>query len=405
MGAMALRAAKVFTPQQVIEDGVVLIEGKTIRAVGRSDAVTIPPEATVMDVRPHVVAPGFIDLHVHSGKGSDFMDDTDADFVTITRFHAAGGTTALLATTCAAPIEDIYSVLRRVRDWQTRQAVGARIVGAHVEGPFFNPDMRGCHLPEYVINPEPSAVNALLEHAEAMRHITIAPEIDGALDAIERLHHAGVSIAAAHSAATCKDVDAAIRRGLHHVTHLYNAMSVFVQRGPRRLPGLAETALVRDELTVELIADGFHVHPLRMQLAVTMKGVSRVCLVTDAMRGAGMPDGIYAFGPRNGKQAFGRDGIAVMPEGTGFASSTIQMNRAVQVMVEQVGVSLPDALTMASANPAKVIGIDTRKGTLREGMDADLVVLDEQLRVRLTLVEGKTVYRSGSFVTESKDAP
>lgn len=395
MTLFALRASKVFTPQRAIDDGVVLVEGKTIRAVGRSGDVTIPPEATVMDVRPHVVAPGFIDLHVHGGRGSDFMDDTDADLETITRFHAAGGTTALLATTCAAPIEDVCSVLRRVRDWQTRKAVGSKVIGAHVEGPFFNLEMRGCHLPEYVVNPQPSTLNPLLAHAEAIRHVTIAPEIDGASDAIERLHSAGVSVAAAHSAATCEDVDAAIRRGLNHVTHLYNAMSVFVQRGPRRLPGLAETALIRDELTVELIADGFHVHPLRMQLAVKMKDVSRVCLVTDAMRGAGMPDGIYAFGPKNGKQAFVRDGIAVMPEGTGFASSTIQMNRTVQVMVEQVGVPLPDTLTMASANPAKVIGIDKRKGALREGMDADIVVLDEQLRVRLTIVEGEMAYRSG----------
>ncbi|MCS6863112.1 MAG: N-acetylglucosamine-6-phosphate deacetylase [Abditibacteriales bacterium] len=390
---LVLRAAKVFTPQRVIDDGVVLVEGKTIRAVGRSDEVMVPPQTTVMDVRPHIVAPGFIDLHVHGGNGSDFMDDTDADFETVTRFHAAGGTTALLATTCAAPIEDICRVLRRVRDWQARPPVGSKVVGAHVEGPFFNLEMRGCHLPEYVINPQPSALNPLLEHADAMRHLTIAPEIDGALDAIERLRSAGVSVAAAHSAATCEDVDAAMRRGLHHVTHLYNAMSVFVQRGPRRLPGLAETALVRDELTVELIADGFHVHPLRMQLAVKMKGISRVCLVTDAMRGAGMPDGIYAFGPRSGKRAFVRDGIAVMPEGTGFASSTIQMNRAVQVMVEQVGVSLADALTMASAIPARVIGIDHRKGALRAGMDADIVVLDEQSQVRLTMVEGEVVYR------------
>jgi N-acetylglucosamine-6-phosphate deacetylase len=391
MTLFALRASKIFTPQQVIDEGVVLMEGKTIRAVGRDSDITIPPEATVLDVRPHVIAPGFIDLHVHGGRGSDFMDDTDADFETITRFHAAGGTTALLATTCAAPIPDVCSVLRRVRDWRARKPVGAKIIGAHVEGPFFNLEMRGCHLPEYVIIPHPSSFIPLLEHKDAIRHVTIAPEIDGALDAIERLHNAGISVAAAHSSATCEDVDAAIQRGLNHVTHLYNAMSVFVQRGARRLPGLAETALIRDELTVELIADGFHVHPMRMQLAVKMKGASRVCLVTDAMRGAGMPDGIYAFGPRNGKQAFVRDGIAVMPEGTGFASSTIQINRTVQVMVEQVGVPLADALTMASANPAKVIG-EMSKGTLCEGMDADLVVLDDDLRVRLTMVEGEAVY-------------
>jgi N-acetylglucosamine-6-phosphate deacetylase len=394
MALLAFRADRLFTPQQAIADGVLLVEGKTMRAVGRSVDVTIPPDATVVDVRPHLVAPGFIDLHVHGGKGSDFMDDTDEDFETITRFHAAGGTTALLATTCAAPIDDICRVLERVRGWHGRKPVGAQIIGAHVEGPFFNLDMRGCHLPEYVINPQPSTLNLLLEHADVIRRLTIAPEIDGALDAIERFHNAGISVAAAHSAATCEDVDAAIQRGLNHVTHLYNAMSVFVQHGPRRLPGLAETALLRDELMVELIADGFHVHPLRMQLAVKMKGVSRTCLVTDAMRGAGMPDGIYAFGPRNGKQAFVRDGIAVMPEGTGFASSTIQMIRAVQVMVEQVGVPLADALTMASANPAKVIGVDHRKGTLREGMDADFVVLDDDLRVRMTVVEGEVVYQA-----------
>jgi N-acetylglucosamine-6-phosphate deacetylase len=212
------------------------------------------------------------------------------------------------------------------------------------------------------------------------------------LNAIERFAGAGISIAVAHSNATSDDMEAAIQRGLRHVTHLYNAMSIYHQRGPNRISGVVEVALTRDELTAELIADGLHVNATRMKLAVKAKGVSRMCLVTDAMRGAGMPDGLYAFGPRNGKIALVRDGIAVMPEGTGFASSTVPMIRCVQVMTQQVGVSLAEALTVASANPAKVIGVDNRKGSVKEGMDADLVALDDQLEVQMTVVEGRVVY-------------
>ncbi len=251
--------------------------------------------------------------------------------------------------------------------------------------------MRGCHLPEFIKDPTREEVEALLEPPDAIRHLTIAPELDGALDAIERFANAGVSVAVAHSNAEYDDLDAAITRGLRHVTHLFNAMSVAHQRGPHRISGVVETALARDDLTVELIADGLHVNANRMKLAVKAKGVANVCLVTDAMRGAGMPDGRYALGPRNGKLAVVRDGAAVMPEGTGFASSTIPMIRCVQVMVQQVGVSLADALTMASANPARVIGVADRKGALRDGMDADFVVLDHELNVRMTVVEGRIV--------------
>jgi N-acetylglucosamine-6-phosphate deacetylase len=393
----AIRAARIFTPDNVIEDGGVLIDGTRIRQVGPWHKLPISPTCPVTDVRPHFVAAGFIDIHVHGAAGHDFMDGDDAAFEAISRWHAQGGTTSLLATTCAAPLEQLYAVLDKTREWQSKSAknlpAGARVLGAHVEGPFFNMQMRGCHLPEYIKNPSPQDVAEMIEYSDVMRHITIAPEIEGALHAIEQFAQAGVSVAVAHSDATCDEVEAAMQRGLHHVTHLYNAMSFYHRRGPHRVSGVVETALVNDDLSVELIADGLHVNPTRLKLAVRSKGASRICLVTDAMRSAGMPDGLYAFGPRHGKIALRCEDASIMPEGTGFASSIIPMIRCVQVMVQQAGVSLQEALAMASLNPAQVVGI-VHKGALQNGMDADLVVLDEDLRVQMTVVEGQIAFRA-----------
>jgi N-acetylglucosamine-6-phosphate deacetylase len=251
--------------------------------------------------------------------------------------------------------------------------------------------MRGCHLPEYIRNPSAEEVAVLLEYSDVMHHITLAPELEGALQAIEKFADAGISVAVAHSDADSDHIEAAIARGLRHVTHLYNAMSFYHRRGPHRISGVVESALVNDNLSVELIADGLHVNATRLKLAVRAKGVSRICLVTDAMRSAGMPDGLYAFGPPSGKVAVLRDDVSIMPEGTGFASSTIPMIRCVQVMVQQARVSLQDALVMASENPAQVVGVQ-QKGALREGMDADLVVLNDELQVQATVVEGCVAY-------------
>lgn len=391
----AIRASKIYTSDDVVEDAGILIDEGCVVQVGPWQELQIPPAAIINDVRPHFVAAGFVDIHVHGAAGHDFMDDDDAAFEAACSWHARGGTTSLLATTCAAPIEQICSVLQKTREWQTkpRNELGStsRILGAHVEGPFFNMQMRGCHLPEYIRNPSAEEVATLLEYSDVMRHITLAPELDGAPEAIARFADAGISVAVAHSDAASDHVEAAIEWGLRHVTHLYNAMSFYHRRGPQRISGVVETALVNDKLTVELIADGLHVNATRLKLAVRTKGVSRICLVTDAMRSAGMPDGLYAFGPRNGKVAVLRDDVSIMPEGTGFASSTIPMIRCVQVMVQQADVSLQEALVMASQNPAQVVGA-RNKGALREGMDADLVVLNDELQIQATVVEGCIAY-------------
>jgi N-acetylglucosamine-6-phosphate deacetylase len=391
----AIRAAKIYTSDDIVEDaGILIHEGRVVQ-VAPWQQLQIPPAATLSDVRPHFIAAGFVDIHVHGAAGHDFMDGDDTAFEATCSWHARGGTTSLLATTCAAPLEQICSVLRKTREWQSKQShdLGdrSRVLGAHVEGPFFNMQMRGCHLPEYVRNPASEEVKALLEYSDVMRHITLAPELEGALEAVEQFADADISVAVAHSDATSDQVEAAVERGLRHVTHLYNAMSFYHRRGPHRISGVVETALTNDALTVELIADGLHVNPTRLKLAVRTKGVSRICLVTDAMRSAGMPDGLYAFGPRSGKLAVMRDDVSTMPEGTGFASSTIPMIRCVQVMVQQAEISLHEALVMASKNPAQVVGAQ-RKGALREGMDADLVVLNDELQVQATVVEGCVAY-------------
>jgi N-acetylglucosamine-6-phosphate deacetylase len=368
----AIRAARIYTTDDIVDDAGILIDDGRVLQVAPWQQLQIPAAATVSDVRPHFVAAGFVDIHVHGAAGHDFMDGDEAAFDAACSWHARGGTTSLLATTCAAPTEQICSVLQKTRAWQTKPRHDlhgtARVLGAHVEGPFFNMQMRGCHLPEYIRNPSAEEVAAFLEYSDVMRHITLAPELEGALAAIEQFAKAGISVAVAHSDAMSDQVEAAIERGLRHVTHLYNAMSFYHRRGPHRISGVVETALVNDDLTVELIADGLHVNATRLKLAVRAKGISRICLVTDAMRSAGMPNGLYAFGPRNGKVAVLRDDISLMPEGTGFASSTIPMIRCVQVMVQHAGVSLQDALIMASENPGTGRWCSTkRRSTRRHG--------------------------------------
>ena len=370
----------------------VVVQDGRIAAV-LEDGAPLPSGARVLDAAGAYVTPGFIDVHVHGGAGADFMDATPEAIRTVCRYHASGGTTGLLATTAAAPAGELRHVLGALAEAQASPTTGAAILGVHMEGPYFAPSKCGCHLPDQVRAPEPEEYIPLLDaHPGLVRWMTLAPEVPGGLDLIRALSARGAVPAAGHTEADEDLLVEAIDAGLKHATHLYNAMSTITKRGPYRVPGLVETALSDDRLTAEVIADGFHLAPALLKIAARAKGPERVLLVTDAMRGAGMPDGTYTFGPLNGTTAIVENGVARTPDNTGFASSTARTCDLVRNMIRLAGCRLIDAIQMASTTPAEALDLGHRKGHLRAGYDADLVILDDDFTVRATIVAGDVVY-------------
>ena len=269
----------------------VVVEDGQIAGVLDGDAGG-PAGARTLDAAGGFVSPGFVDVHVHGGAGSDFMDATPEAIRAVCRFHASGGTTGLLATTAAAPAGELHHALGVISKAQREPTRGAAILGVHMEGPYFAPSKCGCHLPDQVRAPLPEEYLPLLDaHPGLVKWMTLAPEVPGALDLIRALSARGAVPSAGHTEADEALLLEAIDAGLRHATHLYNAMSTITKRGPYRVPGLVETALSDDRMTAEVIADGFHLAPALLKIAARAKGADKLLLVTDAMRGACMPDG------------------------------------------------------------------------------------------------------------------
>lgn len=389
----ALVGGDVITPYRQIAEGIVAGTGKTVEWVGTRDQSEWLADCEVRDVSGYIVAPGFVDIHVHGGDGSDFMDGTLEAFATICACHARGGTTALLPTTVASSVEAITKTLQLVQEAMTRSFEGAQVLGAHIEGPWFALARKGAH--DRVWDPRPEEVETVLEWAHVVKRLTLAPELSGALEAIRALAGVGILISAGHTDSTYQEMLVAIDAGVSHVTHLWNQCSLVTLKGPYRRGGCVETALLEDALTVELIADGHHLPPELMRLAVKCKGLDKVCVVTDAMRGTGKPEGTsWPVGPQNSK-VIGviRGGVAVLPDNSAFASSISTMDKLVRNMVDLVGLSIAQAIRVATLTPARILGVADRKGHLSPGCDADIVLLDQSLNVAETIVQGKTVYQ------------
>jgi N-acetylglucosamine-6-phosphate deacetylase len=343
-------------------------------------------EKEVIDLNGNYLAPGFVDLHVHGARGRDTMEASVEAFRAICDFHASGGTTSLLLTTATAPLDDILKVLQAFRD--CRSGI-TPIGGVHVEGPFISRAKRGAQRGEFIQDPSPVAVRRLLEYAEVIKRVTIAPELPGALEAIETFHRCSINVSGGHSDAWDEDARAAFDRGMRSVTHTFNCMSSARRRGIYRVAGLLEFALSTPEINCELIADGHHVSSTLMKMLYRAKGGDGICLVTDATAGAGLTDGSEF-------SLFGRDcivenGVCLLADRSALAGSAARMIELVRTMVSEVNVPLREAVAMATENPARAIGLE-RKGRLVVGADADFVVLSPQLDVMQTFVAGEEVW-------------
>jgi N-acetylglucosamine-6-phosphate deacetylase len=363
----------------------------------RDDLDIVIRDGTIAELRPrntapnaidlggNFLAPGFVDLHVHGALGRDAMEMSADSFRAICDYHARGGTTSLLLTTVTAEIEQIASVLARVREFGAQIP---QIAGAHVEGPFISAEKAGAQNPQFIREPTPELTDQLLGYADVIKRITIAPEIKGGLPAIERFAAARISVSGGHSNAWDEEARAAFERGMRSATHTFNCMSSARRRGIYRVAGLLEFALGEPEMNCELIADGHHVSPTLMKMAYRAKGAAGISLVTDATAGAGLPDGTpFELG---GKNCMVKNGVCVLADQSALAGSVASMIGLVRTMVRQVGVPLPEAVAMASSNPARQIGL-AKKGEIAAGNDADLIVFSPTFEVQQTFVAGERI--------------
>ena len=377
----------VITPSEAIEKGVVVFEDGKITAVGQRNRVKVPRSARVIDASGKIVAPGFVDIHVHGGKGRDVMDASYEAVKEIAKFLVSHGTTSFVPTTISAPHHDLLRTVKAVKTAMKKGTDGAEVLGAHLEGPYINPEKRGAHDANYVRLPSLDEFEEIWEASNhAVKIVTLAPELEASKMLIQRLRELGIVASIGHSNATYIQAVDAMKHGVRHATHMFNRMSGFDSREP----GVVGAVLVHDELTAELICDGIHVHPAAMSLLTRVKGSKKVVLVTDAIRAAGMPDGEYALGKQ---RIIVKDGVSRLESGD-FAGSTLTMDGAVRNIMKLVGTSLQTAVKMATINPAAVVNVDGNKGSLEPGKDADIVIIDDEINVYLTIMKGKIMYRS-----------
>jgi len=385
---MLFRNARLLLPDGILSGASLRVRDGHIAALGTD--LTPEPNEAVLDLAGKFLSPGFIDMHIHGALHRDSMEATPEAFSAICQFHATGGTTALALTTVTAPEAAITAVLEAAGKIDPNATGGARLLGIHIEGPYFSKEKPGAHPLELIREPQPAEYQKWLSYSKRITQMTVAPELPGALQLIEALQSHGIRASGGHSDAWDEDAAAAFAHGMRQVTHTFNCMSSARRRGPFRVAGLLEFAMGEPDILCELIADGFHVSATLMRALYRAKGRAGIALVTDAGAGAGLAQGeTFTLGEIRGVVD---GGVALTEDRKALCSSVARMNTLVRVMVEQVDVPLFEAVQMATANPARALGLEDQIGTLAAGLQADLVVLDDALEVEMTFVQGQRVF-------------
>lgn len=387
-------ADEVATPTTRHRPGFVALAAGEVVAVGEGVPAGADDEL-VVSLGARLVAPGFVDVHVHGGGGAEVnagsVDATEAAVRAMAALHAAHGTTSLVATTVTDSLEHLGAALQGIaRVVRSPDGRGADVLGSHLEGPWLSPLRAGAQDPDDLRSPRRDQLERLVEAADGtLRLVTIAPELPGADELLAAVLDAGARGSVGHSDATYEQARAAFDAGASHATHLFNAMAPL----HHRRPGAALAALLDDTVTVELICDGHHLHPAFCQLVAEV-APERVVLVSDAVCAAGSPDGRYLLGGRAVIVEAGRVSLDSSP-GT-LAGSVLTMERAVENYARASGCATASALAAASLTAARAVGA-ARKGRLAPGADGDLVVLDQSGNVEATLVRGRPVFDPGGL--------
>jgi len=376
--------------EELREDHYVLIEDEKIKEVGPVSNMPTSFSGEVLSYpKTMTIVPGFIDVHIHGAGGADAMDATPAALNKIAQHLVKEGTTAFLATTMTQSKQAIEAALKNAGEFihSTENRTGqAEIIGIHLEGPFIHPKRKGAQPEEFILLPSPSQFDEWQELAQnTIRIVTLAPDQENGIALVKHLAEHGVIASIGHSDANFQDVVAAVEAGASHVTHLFNGM-----RGlHHREPGTAGGALLLKELTVELIADGIHVHPKMIDLVFRLKDLDHAVLITDSMRAKWLPDGESELG---GQKVFVSDGKATLEDGT-LAGSILKLNQGVKHVMKFANLTLPEVVKLVTMNPAKELGLHHRKGSIEAGKDADLVVLNEKYDPILTICRGGIAFK------------
>lgn len=385
----------IITPHRVLPNSGLLIEGSKIKGLFHMDSFHLHEDTRVFDVKGAYIAPGFIDMHLHGGGGADVMDGTPQAFVAIAEAHAKGGTTSIVLTTLTSSTQDLKKAIAAVEEASEIKTSGSRLLGLHLEGPYFAPTQKGAQDIRFIRDPVREEYLSILDSSPNILRVSAAPELPGGLELGRELRRRGILASIGHTDASYDEVLLAIEAGYSHVTHLYSGMSGVHRVRAYRIAGVIESGLLLDDLTVEIIADGKHLPASLLKLIYKCKGSDRIVLCSDSIRAAGMPEGEFVLGnPEDGQIIVVEEGVAWLPDRTAFAGSVATMNLLVRNMVNLAGVSLQDAVKMATLTPARILRIDHTKGSIDKGKDADMVVFDDDINVRMTIVEGEVVYRA-----------
>ena len=373
----AIINGKIVLPTEVVEKVLVFEDGKITDILEQ-----VPNDAKILDAHGHYVAPGFVDVHIHGSMGADAMDEDPESVRIIAEGIAKYGVTSFLPTTMTMSMADVHRSLGNIRHWMGQQIQGAKVLGAHMEGPFINVKYKGAQNPEYILAPN---FQDIKNYLDVIKLITFAPEMDENLSFTKQVKaDTDIALSIGHSDATYKQAMAAIHAGCSHITHLFNAQTPLHHRDA----GVVGAALMSDVFT-EVIADNIHINPHNFQFVLDNKGTDKVVLITDSMRAGCMKEGHYDLG---GQAVIVKDGAARLESGV-LAGSVLTLNQAVKNFYENTEATLSEAIHFASLNPATSIGVASHKGSLEVGKDADIVLLNEAFDCLLTLSEGREVYR------------
>jgi len=382
---------KILTPYRMIQSGTVLVYDGIITEVKEGNIEI--SDALEIDAKGNYIAPGFIDIHVHGGGGHDFMDGTETAFLKAAETHARFGTTSLSPTTLTSEKKDLLHTLDLYESANKKNFNGAQFLGMHLEGPYFAMNQRGAQDPRYIRNPDPEEYMEVIAHSNSIKRWSAAPELEGAIPFAQYLLSKGILPALAHTDAIYEEVLEGFENGYTLATHLYSGMSGVSRRNAFRYAGAIESAFLIDGMDVEIIADGIHLPAPLLKLIYKIKGPDRIALITDAIRGANMPEGESVIGNiHTGLKVILEDGVAKLPDRSCFAGSVATTDRLVRNMINLADVPLLEAVRMMSATPARIMNVDDKKGSLVKGKDADIVLFDEDINIQTTIIKGRVVY-------------